>query len=110
VEKLSLSAQAKKLEKYIYNLPAARKLNMLKSNERELMITLRNSISTAQGAISTYTHSDDTHEQALALNESKEQLKQVSSAIVEASQYDLLNVADVAHLSALTEQLIEQLG
>jgi len=110
VEKLSLSAQAKRLEKYIYNLPAARKLNMLKSNEREAMIKLRNSVSSAQGAIGIYSHSDDTKEQSEALVESKQQLKMVSTALIEASQYDLLNVTDVAHLSALTEQLIEQLG
>jgi len=110
VEELSLTAQAKRLEKYIYNLPAARKLNMLKSSEREAMIKLRSSVSSAQGAIGIYTHSDDTKERSEALNESKEQLKQVSVTIIEASQYDLLNVTDVAHLSALTEQLIEQLG
>ena len=106
----SLSAQAKKLEEYIYTLKAARELNKLDRPARESMIRLRESVTNARGAVDRYFGSDDTKEQLLALNEATDQLKETGDAILAASQYDLLDIADVAHLSALNEYIIEQLG
>lgn len=105
----SLSAQVKKLEKYIYTLKAARELNKLDRLPRESMIRLRDSVTTARGAVDRYFGSDDTAEQVMALTEAIDQLKLVGETILEASQYDLLDIADVAHLSALNEHIIDQL-
>lgn len=105
----SLSSQTKKLEKYIYTLKAARELNKLDRLPREAMIRLRESITTARGAVDRYFGSDDTKEQLKALNEATDQLKETGEAILAASQYDLLDIADVAHLSALNEYIIDQL-
>lgn len=109
VEQESLSKQVKKLEKYIYTLKAARELNKLDRLPREAIIRLRDAITTARGAVDRYFGSDDSKEQLLALQEAKDQLNEAGDAILAASQYDLLDVADVAHLSALNEHIIDQL-
>jgi len=109
MEPESLSKQVKKLEKYIYTLKAARELNKLDRLPREAMIKLRDAVTTARGAVDLYFGSEDTKEQLLALNEATDNLKLVSEAILEASQYELLDVTDVAHLSALNEYIIDQL-
>lgn len=109
MEPESLSKQTKKLEKYIYTLKAARELNKLDRLQRDAIVRLRDAVTTARSAVDRYFGSDDTKEQLLALNEAKEQLKETGEAILEASQYDLLDVTDVAHLSALNEQIIDQL-
>ena len=109
MEPESLSKQVKKLEKYIYTLKAARELNKLDRPAKESMLRLRDSVTKARGAVDRYFGSDDTKEQLMALNEATDQLIIVGTAILEASQYDLLDVADVAHLSALNEYIIDQL-
>jgi hypothetical protein len=109
MEQESLPAQVKKLEKYINTLPHAKNLNMLSRAPREAMITLRDSIFTARQAVDLYFGSDDTKEQLMALETALSSLKVVGIAIMDASQYDLLDVADVAHLSALNEYIVEQL-
>jgi hypothetical protein len=105
----NVSLQAKKLEKYIYTLKAARDLNKLDRLPREAILLLRDSVTNARGAVDRYFGSDDTKEQLLALNEATDQLKLTGDAILAASQFDLLDVADVAHLSALNEYIIDQL-
>ena len=105
----SLSKQVKQLEKYIYALKAARELNKLDRLPKEAIIKLRDSVTTARGAVDRYLGSDDTKEQLMALDEAKEQLKVTGDAILAASQYDLLGITDVAHLSALNEFIIDKL-
>ena len=105
----SLSKQVKQLEKYIYALKAARELNKLDRLPKEAIIKLRDSVTTARGAVDRYLGSDDTKEQLMALDEAKDQLKETGDAILVASQYDLLDVTDVAHLSALNEFIIDKL-
>lgn len=109
MEQESLSKQVKKLEKYIYTLKAARELNKLDRPAREAIMHLRDSVTTARGAVDQYFGSDDTKEQLMALNEATDLLKETGMAILEASQFDLLDVTDVAHLSALNEYIIDQL-
>jgi hypothetical protein len=109
VEPESLSKQVRKLEKYIYTLKVSRELNKLDRLPRESIIRLRDTVTNARAAVDRYFGSDDTKEQLEALNEATDQLRVVSGAILEASQYELLDVADVAHLSALTEHIIDQL-
>jgi hypothetical protein len=106
----TLPQSVKKLEGYIYNIPAARKLNMLDRGAREAIITLTSAATASRAAISRYWGNDDTTEQAVALEEAILQLKVVNDAILAASSHDLLDVVDVAHLSALNEHILEQLG
>lgn len=56
-----------------------------------------------------YFHADDTTEQRQYLDVAIEQAALLQQYILAASQHDLLDPADVAHLSALTEQITERL-
>ena len=109
MEEESLSKQAKKLERYINTLPHAKQLNKLSSAPREVMIALTTSIFQARRATETYSGSDDTEEQLMALEEAIMSYKQVNKSILLASSYDLIDTVDVAHLSALCEQILDRL-
>lgn len=108
-EDQSLSKQVKQLEKYILTLPHAKKLNTLGRQQREAMTKLCDSAYNGRRAVETYASSDDTKEQMQALNEAIGSLTEVGKLILAASSYDLLDVTDVAHLSALSEHIIDQL-
>lgn len=82
---------------------------MLDRPAREAMITLRDEASGARVAVARYWGNDDTNEQQQALEEAVEHLKVLQSTILSASQHELLDTVDVAHLSALAEQLTERL-
>ena len=108
-EEESLSAAIRRLEKYVFTLPKAKQLNMLSGQSREAMIELRDRVTEARVAIIRYQTSDDTKEQAEALDAGIEHISVLNDAMVAASQYDLLGPADVAHLSALAERIRERL-
>lgn len=105
----SLTKQAKKLERYINTLQHAKQLNKLSSAPREVMIALTTAAYQARRAVETYSGSDDTEEQLLALNEAIQSFKVVGESILKASSYDLVDTVDVAHLSALNEQILDRL-
>lgn len=105
----SLAKQAKKLERYINTLEHAKQLNKLSSAPREVMIALTTSIFQARRATETYSGSDDTKEQLMALQEAIDAFTQVNKSILLASEYDLVDTVDVAHLSALSEQILDRL-
>lgn len=105
----SPSQSLKKLEKYIYNLKAARQLNTLNTAPREAMIALRNDVSNARIQVDGYQKSEDTREQIELLGRALELLEQVREGILTASQYDLVDTVDVAQLSAMNEQIMERL-
>lgn len=109
VEELTLPQVARKLEKYIMALPAAKSFNTLSSAPREAMITLSDGAFKLRTAAERYFHADDSGEQQMFLEEAIIQADKTGEAILAASQYDLLGPADVAHLSALAEDLRERL-
>jgi hypothetical protein len=73
------------------------------------MIKLRDHAYIARRAVETYSSSDDTREQVQALEEAIVHLTETGKSILDASNHDLLDVADVAHLSALNEHIMDQL-
>lgn len=105
----SITVDIKKLERYVMNLPKAKKLNTLNRLEREAMLDLRDNVSSARENIVKYTTADDTAEKLECLSASIEQTKLLNDSLLIASQYDLLDVVDVAHLSAMTETIKERL-
>jgi len=109
MESQSPAAQLKKLEKYIYNLKAARHLNTLSTAPREAMIALRNDVSNARIQVDAYQNNEDSRMQAELLARAVELLEQVRAGILMASSYDLVDVVDVAQLSAMTELIIERI-
>jgi hypothetical protein len=109
VQEESLPKMARKLEKYIMMLPSAKQFNTLSSEPRKAMMTLQDSAYNARIAVERYFHADDSDEQAQFLAIAIEQTTLAGDQILTASSYDLLGPADVAHLSALAEQIKERL-
>jgi hypothetical protein len=105
----SLPKMARKLEKYIMTLPKAKQFNTLSSEPRKAMMSLSDSAYNARIAIERYFHADDSQEQAQFLQVAIEQTTLAGEQILHASNFDLLGPADVAHLSALAEQIKERL-
>lgn len=109
MEELSLPQVAKKLEKYVMTLPAAKKFNTLSKDSKIAMMDLSDCVGSLRQNTERYFNSDDSKEQALFLNVAIEQAKLANQLILNAGQYDLLDAADVAHLSALAEDIKERL-
>ncbi len=109
MEELTLPQVAKKLEKYIMTLPAAKRFNTLSSEPRKAMMALTDSVYSLRVATERYFHADDSAEQQLFLEEAGIQVKLTGDQILMASSFDLLGPADVAHLSALAEHIKERL-
>lgn len=106
---MTLPQAARKLEKYIMTLPAAKQFNTLSSAPRRVMMELQDSAYVARIAVERYFNANDSEEQALFLATAIEQTTKVNEHILLASNYDLLGPVDVAHLSALAEHIHERL-
>lgn len=104
-----LGMAVKKLERYILALPHAKQLNKLSTQRRDAMMSLRDAAGVARVSVARYLSSDDSDEQAEALQESIEHVTATNEAIMYASQYDLLDAADVAQLSSLAQHIKERL-
>lgn len=104
-----LITDVRKLEKYVMTLPVAKKLNMLSRQEQEAVIGMTGGVTEARINISKYLSSDDTDEQAKLLSAGIESLETTNKAVLAASQLDLIDAADVAHLSALADHINERL-
>lgn len=110
MEELTLPELAKKLEKYIMTLPAAKQFNKLSSQPRQVMMDLSDSAYSLRVNCQQYFSADDSEEQKLFLMSALEYSGKLQEQILIASQHDLLGPVDVAHLSALSEQINERLS
>jgi hypothetical protein len=109
VEDLTLPQVAKKLEKYIMTLPAAKQFNTLGTEPRKAMMALESTSYDLRINTERYFHADDSAEQHMFLSAAIEYADLLNQQILAASQHDLLGPADVAHLSALAEHIKERL-
>ena len=109
MEDLTLPQLAKKLEKFVMTLPSAKRFNTLSSEPRKAMMELSDCVYSLRINTERYFHADDSEEQQKFLEAAIFQVEKVQKQILEASQYDLLGPVDVAHLSALAEQIKERL-
>lgn len=91
-------------------LPAAKQFNTLSSALRKAMMDLSDSVYTLRINTERYFHADDSEEQRLFLTAAIEQAKLVDEYILVASGHDLLGPADVAHLGAINEHILQRLG
>lgn len=110
MDELTLPQVAKKLEKYIMTLPAAKRFNTLSTAPRKAMMDLIDSVYALRINTERYFHADDSEEQRLFIEEAIEHAKLVDERILVAGNYDLLGPVDVAHLGALNEHILERLG
>lgn len=108
-KELSPSQRLKRLERYVYNLKAARELNRLEDGARDSVIALRTAVSAARVRIDDYYSAETTAEKAAALEQGIEQLREAGKSILLVSQHELVSPADVAQLSAMAEHIIDSL-
>lgn len=110
MEDLTLPQAAKKLEKYVMTLPAAKQFNTLGTEPRKAMMALSDSVYSLRINTERYFASEDTEEQKMFIEAAKDQARRVDEYILLTGQHDLLGPADVAHLGALNELILEKLG
>lgn len=109
MEDLTLPQVAKKLERYIMTLPAAKQFNTLSSSPRKAMMDLQDSVYNLRINTERYFFADDSEEQKLFIEAAIMHGKKVNEQILAASQHDLLGPADVAHLGALADSILDRL-
>ena len=82
---------------------------MLSSEPRKAMMALSDNAYSLRINTERYFHADDSGEQRKFLEAAIGQVDKIQEQILEASHHDLLGPVDVAHLSALAEQIKERL-
>ncbi len=90
-------------------LPAAKQFNTLGTEPRKAMMSLTDSAYSLRINTERYFFADDSEEQKLFITAAIEQAKLTNEHILKASEHDLLGPADVAHLSALADSILERL-
>lgn len=108
-DNMTLPQLAKRLERYIVTLPANKQFNKLGTEQSKAMMALSDSAYGLKMNADKYFYANDSAEQQLFLTEVIEQSKLINDKILLASQYDLMDAVDVAHLSALAETIKERL-
>lgn len=108
-DNLTLPQVAKKLERYIMTLPAAKQFNTLSVAPRKVMMDLSDSAYNLRSNVERYFFADDSEEQKLFIETAIMHAKKLNEQILQASGYDLLGPADVAQLDALAETIRERL-
>jgi signal transduction histidine kinase len=109
-EDASLIRQLRRLESYIYNLNSFVETDGLDWTAQDAVHQVRRSVADARSLVRDYqTLEDDRKSQAEILPLSIEKLEELRADIVKASQYEVIDAVDVAHISAWIEQIIERL-
>ena len=99
----------RQLGKYLYNLKSVRQRNTLGKVQREIVQSLVANVDLARAQVEFSATDEDAVAQQKGLMLAVEQLEAVKQGILDASMYDLVDVVDVAQLSAMTELCLEKL-
>jgi hypothetical protein len=100
------TADLRKLEKYIGNLPPSRRLNLLNPAARRVVADMNDHAYNARVLAYEVVVAPTIRRQCAALEASIQHLVDLQEDILKASGFDLLGPADVAHLSALADEQI----
>lgn len=106
-ESQSIRQSIKKLEKYVRLLSVMRRITSLDRVERESLLALGDALSDAGKLANDAVTSEDVAVIVVSLGRCRDQLELFRKALLAASQYDLVDAADVAQLSALADQIID---
>jgi hypothetical protein len=105
VQEQSPSVMAKQLDNHISRLLRRFDLAKQTKNAREAITELRQNVADAKIYATDYELSETREEQLQNAKEAKKWLEQASKNIVIASQYDIFNAIDTAHLSAQADHI-----
>jgi hypothetical protein len=100
----------KRLERYIYNLPSVRQRNTLPRTQLKLVTDMANTIEQTRKQVEFSVGDEDDEARLKGFLLAREQLSHVRASMLRASEYNLLNPVDIAHLSAMSELAEEQLS
>jgi hypothetical protein len=105
----SLSQLIRRLEKYVFNLPAVRAQNTLTRQQRDIVQVIAQNISLARAQTEFSLGDEDEAARLAGFKLATEQLQAVIDGILLASQQDIVNVIEVTQLSSMAEICIDRL-
>lgn len=100
-----ITAELRKLEKYVRILPCVKRARDLDRAARESLLDMQDALSEARRLANDAAMTDNPDVKVASFGRSQEQLEGFREAILRASQFDLVDAADVAQLSAMAEQV-----
>jgi hypothetical protein len=109
VQEQSPSVMAKQLDNHIARLLRRFDPARQPSHAREAITELRQNMIDAKIYTNDYELSETREEQLQNAKQAKKWLEEARKNILTASQYDIFNAVDTAHLSAQAEQIGAQL-
>lgn len=105
-----VTQRLKRLERYIYGLPAAKGLNTLSYDDRQVVMKVTQHIALARSQVDFSFADEDVIAQRKGFNLAITQLKTVIEGILEAGGKDLIDVVDMTQLTVNAEVCIDQLS
>lgn len=99
-----ISTELLKLEKYVRTLETMRNATTLSRVERDHMFDLRDTLADARKLANDAATSEITDIKLSSFSRCQEQLEAFREALLAASQYNLVDTVDVAHLSAMADK------
>jgi hypothetical protein len=103
-ESVVITVQLRKLEKYLRTLPIMRKATMLERKRREALFAMEDALGEASRLARDAANGEELTVRRSSFARCREQLETFRQALLNASQHDLVDAVDVAHLSAMADQ------
>lgn len=110
MERISLTPQLRKVERYVHTLPVHREVQALERAARNSFLDMQDSLSVALKLARDAERSEDKGVIAHSLTRCLEQLDVFNKALLLASQFDVVSAVDVAQLSAMAEQVRDDIA
>lgn len=102
-----ITTELRKLEKYVRILPSMKRVRDLDRAARESLLDMQDALSEARRLANDAAMSDKPDVKVASFGRSQEQLEVFREAILRASQFDTVDAADVAQLSAMADQVYD---
>lgn len=105
-----VTQRLKRLERYINGLPAAKGLNTLSYDDRQIIMKVTQHIALARSQVDYSFADEDAQAQRKGFSLAITQLETVIEAILEAGGKDLIDIVDITQLTVNAEVCIDQLS
>jgi hypothetical protein len=106
---MSPSRRVKQVDTQISNILRGFDLRKLSSKERDIIAKLQQNLVDSRIYTNDYELSESREEQLDNAKKAKEWLEQARKNILAASEFNIFGAIDVAHLSAVLDQIISEL-
>jgi hypothetical protein len=102
-----ITTALRKIEKYVRTLPAMRQATKLGREDRQRLGALEDTLGEARRLANDAATSDQLSVKQASSTHCREQLEAFRTALLAASHTNLVDVVDVAHLSAMADQVAD---